>query len=111
MAMYEWLRRALLRRGSGNLGPLSTVLWPRCPKAFLRMKRERGLRRTVAEYLRYAADRIGYEDAFCLTGMRFYNLIRVGAAFTINRHDIKQGTPIWYRRSEYDGEIYERRLD
>jgi hypothetical protein len=110
MALRKRLWRALLRRIGCDAESFSTVLWPWCPKAFRRMKQRRGLRRAVAEYCRYLADRIGPEDAFCHTGMRFYNLINVGTAFIINRHDIKEGTPIYYRRSEHDGEIYEERL-
>jgi hypothetical protein len=114
LALHERLWRALLRRGGGYLESLSLVLWPWCPACFRQLRSKWGIRRTIAEYLRYIADRIGPEDAFCASGMGVYLLKGVGWVLMdkpISNRPRKEGARVWYRRSEYDGEIYDEALE
>ena len=66
------------------------------------------LKRKFAEWMRKWADRIGPEDAFCATGIKFYYRNRIGMVIDPGDGGVHPEKPgdigvrLWYRRSDYD---------
>jgi hypothetical protein len=65
--------------------------------------RERGFRRGCAETLRWWADLLGPEDAFCGGEMTMY---LTPGSWQVDESG-RVGVPTWYRRSDYDGRQWE----
>lgn len=77
-------------------------------RAWWHMVREKGPRRGLAETLRWIADRIGHEDAFCGGGMSVYLVRSLG--WVVDPQG-RRGVPVWYRRDEYYSKAhYEREV-